>query len=578
MSGLSVERVPLRSTEDEGTSQEVQGAVAVDVSVAPWETLIGDQQGMQARLVGLILGLILAVEGIWRPDGEGLVLGLCALAMLAYGLWRRTGVLIMFVVPVAALFYLPMVTVRGLTFTMLDALMLLAVVHAVRAISAGRLRLSRQVWLLLALSGLLVAVEAGAGAHFGGVRAGLVGAMHLLQSWAAYALLCLLPDEVDARARRWAFAVLLAASAVFMAASLVSPHEVYGRNASFLFNPNVFGLVIVLLINVGMVPLLATEQPQWVNVMGGAFVVLAIQCLVSSSSRTAAVTAVVVFGYWLIQSRARLRLLAVVCVAVVVAMVPSLANRALARSPARVHAVGQVGPSASSATARSSSASGAGTPGPSATASGTSHSGTGGASGTTTGTSGSSSSSRPSGTTGLTAPVGAIAHTVGEKMFAQRWTEVVRLGLRDPGIAFRLDALQVAFHMWMHSPVFGYGSENLQAVSVPYVQRYAKDVTGSLATTDNEYGDMLLRDGLAGLALLAAVVWLMWRRLGYGGGNTGWSAANRANLVALLVAGMAMPSFSSPFASCLVWFLFALMISVTRERTAEGAGLGASAL
>ncbi|WP_172890864.1 O-antigen ligase family protein [Aneurinibacillus soli] len=140
----------------------------------------------------------------------------------------------------------------------------------------------------------------------------------------------------------------------------------------------------------------------------------------------------------------------------------------------------------------------------------------------------------------------------------QRWTDVLDGRDSVTSVTFRIDAVQVAYYMFLDSPLFGYGFTNFTDLSQYYVAKYALLLNQKIETTDNQYMDTLLETGIVGigcfffmLAVITRHLWKQWNR-------SIFAKVTFANLILFLFAGPSMPSFYSPFTSAFFWYVFAV--------------------
>jgi len=145
-------------------------------------------------------------------------------------------------------------------------------------------------------------------------------------------------------------------------------------------------------------------------------------------------------------------------------------------------------------------------------------------------------------------------------LFVKRWSRVLNLH-QAPGIIFRIDAVSVGLKMILDSPLVGFGFGQLPSISGMYAVRYGKFVK-LIATTDNQFVDILLESGVIGLSMFLwglLIIWKETRKESNNGIKRMIGRAVRGATVGLAVAGLSSQSFYSPFVSCYYWILVSLL-------------------
>lgn len=438
------------------------------------------------------------------------------------------------VAPFAIMYYVPMFSFRGLTITILDATVLAVILTMVRIIFHVGWPPRSSARRIVAVALLFTSVSLIPAISMGDFLAGFPAILQLLKKWALYSVFLLGADYLSSKSLKSILKWTALAALVYFSSSLLFPRMYgVGRNVSLMFNPNVFGLFSVLTFNFAAGMLHTRTGGKLPSLLGITLATLTILATLSSGSRTAAVVLVAALLGWLILTRFSLKLIAAVMIALLVEIGPNVYSF-LAPQPTMP---------ANSGVSSTNVASGPSAPPP-------------------------HSSDKTAGTgTPSTRPIQKPAAK--QDRIDQRWIEVARNGVKTPGIAYRIDAVEVALHMWLDQPLFGYGPHGVPTFSRPYVLKYGTYVKGVIGTTDNQYVDILLELGLVGLALFSLVLILIWRAVSVKPqepslhGQLMWTA--RADILVLLVAGLAMPSFYTPFGSALVWFVFSLAYTATGQ-------------
>lgn len=435
--------------------------------------------------IGLLIGHASAI-GSWHVVLWAVLPAVVVLVLKPY--------LQLLVLAVLSIWWQPVVSLGDLDATAFDLVLVItwlsstgAAVLAAQTQRGGMVQAKRLAVGLVVLSVMAGIIGSIGAALSGGFGAFLKGLALYLKRWGEYAVIPLAAVLfLDERRARAIWRVMLLTGIIVASISVVVPGYL-GRATSVVFNPNVLGLLCVIVSNMAVASLMFGKDTS----LGVLALAAGLLGIVVSASRSAGIgfTASVVYWMWVFRAR-------------------------LFRWRHLKYA-------------------------------------------------------------GLVAALTLIGFLVAGdfvQVAANRWRGILAEGAASSSVSARIDAWQVSLHMITDRPLLGYGIGQVPAYGSRYVSEYARIIQSTISTSDNQFIDILLESGVIGMLFATFMFIALWRIATQRGVQANRSndcssmaaQALRSVLVAFLVAGITVPSFSSPFTSAWVWFLAGVVASERR--------------